>query len=93
MRHICPYKAICHRQFVRHTFISGRSVHIYEFVIVSLFLVDVLMMDSTLIENYNYLAALGEDPSLTSASFIFCALGEHVVVGFLGSIFLQREQS
>jgi hypothetical protein len=51
------------------------------------------MTSSALGENSNYLTALGEDPSSTSASFNFDSLGENLVVGFLGGIFfLQREQ-
>jgi hypothetical protein len=57
------------------------------------FLVVVRMTGSTLVEKSNCLAALGEDPSLTSAYFIFGALRERLVVGFLGGIFLHKEQN
>jgi hypothetical protein len=34
----------------------------------------------------NCFVALGEEPSPTSGSFSFCALGDRLVVGFLGGI-------
>jgi hypothetical protein len=45
------------------------------------------MTGSTLVEKSSCLAVSGEDPSPTSASFSFGALGERLVVGFLGGIF------
>jgi hypothetical protein len=39
------------------------------------------------VEKSRFLATLGEDPSPTSASLSFGALGEHLVIGFLGGIF------
>jgi hypothetical protein len=51
------------------------------------------MTSSTLVANSNYLEALGEDPSPTSTSFNFGSLGEVLVIGFLGGIFMKREQS
>jgi hypothetical protein len=53
---------------------------------VKTFLVDVLMTGSSLGENSNFFAAVGEEPSPTSGSFSFDALGDHLVVGFLGGI-------
>jgi hypothetical protein len=41
---------------------------------VNAFLVDVLMTESSLGANLNYLTVPGEDPSLISASFNFSAL-------------------
>jgi hypothetical protein len=51
------------------------------------------MTGSTLGENSNCLAVSGEDPSPISASFNFGALGERLVVGFLGGIFSCRENN
>jgi hypothetical protein len=51
------------------------------------------MTGSTLGENSNYLAMLGEYPSPISASFNFGALGERLVIGFLGGIFYFRENN
>jgi hypothetical protein len=51
------------------------------------------MTGSTLVEKSSCLAVSGEDPSPTSASFSFGALGERLVVGFLGGIFLHKEQN
>jgi hypothetical protein len=53
---------------------------------VKTFLVDVLMTGSGLGENSNCFAAAGEEPSPTSGSFSFGALGDRLVVGFLGGI-------
>jgi hypothetical protein len=50
------------------------------------FFVVVLMTGSTLGAYSNCLAVLGEEPSHISASFSFGALGECLVVGFLGGI-------
>jgi hypothetical protein len=54
---------------------------------VNAFLVDVFMASSAIGSNSNYLAAPGEEPSPISSSFNLCALGEHMVVGFLAGIF------
>jgi hypothetical protein len=51
------------------------------------------MTDSTLVKNDNYIATPGEYPLPTSGSFKFGFLGEHLVIGFLGGIFLQGEKS
>jgi hypothetical protein len=51
------------------------------------------MICSALGENSNYLTTSGEDPSPTSASFNFGALGERLVVGFLGGIFSYKENN
>jgi hypothetical protein len=45
------------------------------------------MTGTTLVEKSSCLATLGEDPSLTSASFSFGAHGECLVIGFLGGFF------
>jgi hypothetical protein len=50
------------------------------------FFVVVLMTGSTLGAYSNCLAVPGEEPSPISGSFIFGALGEHLVVGFLDDI-------
>jgi hypothetical protein len=85
----------------------NRSPHyeriIFDLVLVSVsqnvggwenaFLVDVLMTGSALVENSNCFTASREDPSSTSTSFNFGSLGERLVVGFLGGIFLQKEKS
>jgi hypothetical protein len=57
------------------------------------FLVDVQMTGSTLVEKLICLAALGKDPSPISTSFNFGALDERLVIGFLGGIFLHKEQN
>jgi hypothetical protein len=50
------------------------------------FLVVVLMTGSGLGAYSNCLAVPGEEPFLVSSSFSFGAIGEHLVVGFLGGI-------
>jgi hypothetical protein len=57
------------------------------------FFVDVLMTGSDLGIYSNYLATPGEEPSPTSGSFNFGALGDHLVFGFLGSIVPATEKS
>jgi hypothetical protein len=51
------------------------------------------MAGSALVANSNCLTVPREDPSPTSASFNFGALGERSVVGFLGGIFSYRENN
>jgi hypothetical protein len=51
------------------------------------FFVVVLTIGSSLGAYSNCLAVPREEPSLVSGFFIFGALGERLVVGFLGSIF------
>jgi hypothetical protein len=53
-------------------------------------LVDIRMTSSTLVEKSSFLTSSDDYPSLTSAYFIFGALGEILVVGFLGGIFLAQ---
>jgi hypothetical protein len=53
---------------------------------VKIFLVDVLMTGSSLGENSNYFAAVGEKPSPTSGSFSFKALVDLLVVVFVEGI-------
>lgn len=54
------------------------------------FFVDVLMTGSGLGENCNCFAAPEEEPSPTSGSFSLGALGDRLVVGFLGGIVLAN---
>jgi hypothetical protein len=54
---------------------------------------DVLMIGSGLGENSNYFAGPGDEPSLTFGSFSFDALGDHLVVGFIGGIVPAIETS
>jgi hypothetical protein len=50
------------------------------------FFVVLLTTGSDLWMYYNCLTILGEETSLVSGSFSFSALGERLVVGFLGNI-------
>jgi hypothetical protein len=53
---------------------------------VKAFLVDVLIIGSDLGANFNFFAIDGEEPSPTSGSFSFGALGDCLLFGFLGGI-------
>jgi hypothetical protein len=55
-------------------------------------LVDVQMTGSTLVEKSRFLVVLREYTSLTSTSFSFGAIGERLVIGFLGGIFPVKNQ-
>jgi len=46
------------------------------------------MIGSAIVENFICLAVPREDPSTTSSSFNFGSLGECLVIGLLGGIFL-----
>jgi hypothetical protein len=54
--------------------------------------VDVQITDSVFETKSSSLAAPSVDPSPTSASFILGILGERLVIGFLGGIFLQKKK-
>jgi hypothetical protein len=54
-------------------------------------LVDVLMTGTGFGVNSNCLATIGEEPSPASGSFSFGTLGDFLVVGFLGGIFLPSK--
>jgi hypothetical protein len=56
------------------------------------FLVEVWIIDSVFETKSSSLAVPGVDPSPTSGSFILGVLGERLVVGFLGGIFLQKRK-
>jgi hypothetical protein len=51
-------------------------------------LVDVWIIGYSLKEKSISLSASDVDPLLTSSSFVLGVLGEHLVIGFLGGIFL-----
>jgi hypothetical protein len=57
------------------------------------FFVDVLMIGSGLGVYYNYFVTPGEEPSPTSGSFSFGALGDRLVFGFLGGIVPATKKS
>jgi hypothetical protein len=56
---------------------------------VNYFLVDVQITDFVFETKSSSLVVPGVDPSPTSGSFSLGVLGERLVVGFLGGIFLQ----